>query len=231
MANLLRAEFYKLAHNGSFWMIGLVSFLLGRVLLLDGRQTSHLFYSALYNVPLLSFLTNIWGAIWVGGEFQQGTLYWYVEAGHKRIKVLLAKVVTYQVSCAVVLLLPVLLCGISGENLVEEKVFSALEFGIISVLSLVVTLAMCMPTFFLAIAFRDIGRTLVASMVLFFVSIFWLNSVVAQSAAAILPMGQLRLLCEQPLPAFVPVIWVVDVVGILALFFCTYGIFRRSDLR
>ena len=113
----------------------------------------------------------------------------------------------------------------------EEKVFSALEFGIISVLSLVVTLAMCMPTFFLAIAFRDIGRTLVASMVLFFVSIFWLNSVVAQSAAAILPMGQLRLLCEQPLPAFMPVIWVVDVVGILALFFCTYGIFRRSDLR
>ncbi len=133
-------------------------------------------------------------------------MYWYVEAGHKRIKVLLAKVVTYQVSCAVVLLLPVLLCGISGENLVEEKVFSALEFGIISVLSLVVTLAMCMPTFFLAIAFRDIGRTLVASMVLFFVSIFWLNSVVAQSAAAILPMGQLRLLCEQPLPAFMPVI-------------------------
>ena len=74
MANLLRAEFYKLAHNGSFWMIGLVSFLLGRVLLLDGRQTSHLFYSALYNVPLLSFLTNIWGAIWVGGDFLQGTL-------------------------------------------------------------------------------------------------------------------------------------------------------------
>lgn len=121
MANLLRAEFYKLAHNGSFWMIGLVSFLLGRVLLLDGRQTSHLFYSALYNVPLLSFLTNIWGAIWVGCEFQQGTLYWYVEAGHKRIKVLLAKVVTYQVSCAVVLLLPVLLCGISGENLWKKR--------------------------------------------------------------------------------------------------------------
>ncbi len=60
MANLLRAEFYKLAHNGSFWMIGLVSFLLGRVLLLDGRQTSHLFLiRSLNNVPLLSFLTNM----------------------------------------------------------------------------------------------------------------------------------------------------------------------------
>lgn len=231
MANLLRVEFYKLVHNGSFWMAGLASFLLGGVLLLDGRQTVNLFYSGFYNVPLLSFLTIIWGAVWVGGEFQQGTLYWYVVAGHKRSQILAAKVVTYQVSCVVILLLPVLLYGVFGESLAGEKILSAPGFGLISALSLGFTFAMCMPTFFLAVAFRDVGRTLVASMVLFFVSIFWLNGAVGQSAAAVLPMGQLRLLCEQPLPPFLPVVWAADIVGILALFFCAHGIFRRLDLR
>ncbi len=231
MANLLRAEFYKLAHNGSFWMTGLASFLLGGVLLMDGRQMVNLFYSGLYNVPLLSFLTILWGAVWVGGEFQQGTLYLYVETGHKRSQILAAKAVAYQVSCAVILFFPVLLYGIFGECLAGEKVLSASGLGMISALSLVFTLAMCMPTFFLAVAFRDVGRTLVVSMVLFFVSIFCLNGAAAQSAAAVLPMGQLRLLCEQPLPSFMPAVWAADVIGILALFFCTYGIFRRADLR
>lgn len=47
---------------------------------------------------------------------------------------------------------------------------------------------------FFAFIFRDMGKTLTVSMVLFFVMIFLLNSESAQIISRIIPMGQLRLI-------------------------------------
>ena len=51
MANLLRTEWYKLWHSWYFWGIGIFTFLLSSILLLDSKgKTSNLVMASFYNV-------------------------------------------------------------------------------------------------------------------------------------------------------------------------------------
>lgn len=94
MSNLLKAEFYKLFHSWYFWGIGLFNLLLSSVLLLDSvGETSNLFFASIYNMPILYFLTIIFSALFVGNDFGRRTLQSYINAGHRRGKILFAKLV------------------------------------------------------------------------------------------------------------------------------------------
>ena len=54
MANLLRTEWYKLWHSWYFWGIGIFTFLLSSILLLDSKgKTSNLVMASLYNLSLI----------------------------------------------------------------------------------------------------------------------------------------------------------------------------------
>lgn len=110
MSNLLKAEFYKLFHSWYFWGIGLFNLLLSSVLLLDSvGETSNLFFASIYNMPILYFLTIIFSALFVGNDFGRRTLQSYINAGHRRGKILFAKLVVHQIACMVILSFPLLL--------------------------------------------------------------------------------------------------------------------------
>lgn len=149
MSNLLKAEFYKLFHSWYFWGIGLFNLLLSSVLLLDSvGETSNLFFASIYNMPILYFLTIIFSALFVGNDFGRRTLQSYINAGHRRGKILFAKLVVHQIACMVILSFPLLLHSIIGTFVTKRALAS---IGIV-VMVIASQFAMCLlPFFFLSL--------------------------------------------------------------------------------
>lgn len=147
MSNLLKAEFYKLFHSWYFWGIGLFNLLLSSVLLLDSvGETSNLFFASIYNMPILYFLTIIFSALFVGNDFGRRTLQSYINAGHRRGKILFAKLVVHQIACMVILSFPLLLHSIIGTFVTKGALAS---IGIV-VMVIASQFAMCLLPFFFA---------------------------------------------------------------------------------
>ena len=232
MLNLLNAEFYKLFHSRYFWGIVAFNLFLSSVLLLDSiGETSSLFFASLYNVPILYFLAIVFSALFVGNDFGQRTLQSYINAGHNRGQILLAKLVAYQIACITILALPLLVHGLIGRLCFKES-FVSVSGNLYTVLAVVVSLfAMCLLPFFFALLFRDIGKTLAVPMVLFFLMIFLMNGDQALFISRILPMGQLRLIAlQQFTPSMVQFVF----TAFLWLFIFCFGAylgFRHSDLK
>ena len=177
MSNLLKAEFYKLFHSWYFWGIGLFNLLLSSVLLLDSvGETSNLFFASIYNMPILYFLTIIFSAMFVGNDFGRRTLQSYINAGHRRGKILFAKLVVHQIACMVILSFPLLLHSIIGTFVTKGALAS---IGIV-VMVIASQFAMCLLPFFFAFIFRDIGKSMAVPMVLFFLMVFLMNGDQAQ---------------------------------------------------
>lgn len=127
MLNLLNAEFYKLFHSRYFWGIVAFNLFLSSVLLLDSiGETSSLFFASLYNVPILYFLAIVFSALFVGNDFGQRTLQSYINAGHNRGQILLAKLAAYQIACMTILALPLLV-----HELVNGKSEKMLDISLI----------------------------------------------------------------------------------------------------
>lgn len=232
MSNLLKSEFYKLLHSWYFLGIGLFNLFLSSVLLLDSNgETSNLFFASLYNTPLLYFLTIAFAALFVGNDFGGRTLHSYINAGHKRGHVLFAKALVYEVACMIILALPLLVHGLIGLFCLNET-FDAIDGALITVITVALSvLAMCMLPFFFAFIFRDIGKTLAVSMVIFFLMIFLMNGDQAQYISMILPMGQLRLISLQQLSFSNAYFIIIDFLWIFVLYLVAYFGFRCSDLR
>lgn len=229
MSNLLKTEFYKLFHSRYFWIIVLFNFILSTILLLDSRgETLNLLFASLYNTPLLYFLTIIFAALFVGNDFEQRTLYSYICAGHKRSHVLFAKSLVYEAACFMILMLPLLIHGFAGVFVLNETPVLIDNTWVTMVIIALSVLAMCMLPLLFSFIFRDIGRTLVVPMVLFFLMIFLMNGEQIQTITPILPMGQLRLvsLGQQSLQFLV-----IDLIWIFISYFGAYLGFCRSDLK
>ena len=160
MLNLLNAEFYKLFHSRYFWGIVAFNLFLSSVLLLDSiGETSSLFFASLYNVPILFFLAIVFSALFVGNDFGQRTLQSYINAGHNRGQILLAKLAAYQIACMTILALPLLVHGLIGGLCFKEN-FVSISGNLYTVLLVVVSLfAMCLLPFFFAFLFRDMQNT------------------------------------------------------------------------
>ena len=86
MANLLRTEWYKLWHSWYFWGIGIFTFLLSSILLLDSKgKTSNLVMASLYNTPLLYFLIIVFIALFIGNDLGGRTLNAYLTADIREV--------------------------------------------------------------------------------------------------------------------------------------------------
>ena len=83
---------------------------------------------------------------------------------------------------------------------------------------------------FFAFIFRDMGKTLTVSMVLFFVMIFLLNSESAQIISRIIPMGQLRLISLQKVYSTNFCLF-VDFLWNFILYFIAGSAFLHTDLK
>lgn len=230
MVKLFRAEGFKLIHDKSFWGIALFSLLLSSLLLLDSQgHTKSLFYSSLYNTPLLYFSAIIWGALFVGEDFKERTLHSYLSAGHKRSHIFFAKAAVYALSSLLLLGLPLLLHTAAGclvqksPQLTSEHVFVDCAMIFLGIF------AMCMFPLFCAFVFQDVGRTFAVPMVIFFVMIFLLNTPGAERLTRILPMGQLRLLSLGGQTAAEMLAW--DILLAAVLYAGALLCFCRRDLK
>lgn len=194
MSNLLKTELYKLFHSWYFWGIGIFNLLLSSILLLDSKErSSNLIMASLYNIPLLYFLSIVFIALFIGSDFSGRTLNTYITAGHKRSSIFRVKLIVSQIGCIIILVFPLFVHGIISQFYIGEKLFWNDSTYTMVLLTLFAMITLCALPMFFAFIFRDMGKTLTVSMVLFFVMIFLLNSESAQIISRIIPMGQLRL--------------------------------------
>lgn len=232
MINLLKAEKYKLIHSWYFWGMVAFSLVLGSILLFDSnKMTADFMNASLYNTPLLYFITIIFAVFFIGADFENWTLNYYVSAGHKRSSVILAKALSYAAASIIILAVPITLHSLLDVILGKDGDLYLPSFLFNLLVILAALLAMILMPFLFAFLFKDIGKTLVVPMALYFVMIFLLNSDEASLAAVIFPMGQLRLLSLQELP--IPKIAVIgiDAIWILTLYFGAFIRFCHTDLK
>ena len=231
MSNLLKTELYKLFHSWYFWGIGIINLFLSTILLLDSKgKSSNLIMASLYNVPLLYFLIIVFIALFIGSDLGRRTLNTYITAGHKRSCILWAKVIVSQIGCIIILIFPLLMHGVISQFCMKEKFIWGDNGYTILLVTLLAMITMCTLPIFLAFIFRDMGRTLAISMVLFFVMIFFMNSEYAQTIIKILPMGQLRLISLQKFYS-IDFFLLVDFLWNVILYMVAGNVFLHTDLK
>ena len=231
MSNLLKTELYKLFHSWYFWGIGIFNLFLSTILLLDSKGKSfNLIMASLYNVPLLYFLIIVFIALFIGSDLGRRTLNTYITAGHKRSCILWAKVIVSQIGCIIILIFPLLMHGVISQFCMKEKFIWGDNGYTILLVTLLAMITMCTLPIFLAFIFRDMGRTLAISMVLFFVMIFFMNSEYAQTIIKILPMGQLRLISLQKFYS-IDFFLLVDFLWNVILYMVAGNVFLHIDLK
>ena len=231
MSNLLKTELYKLFHSWYFWGIGIFNLFLSTILLLDSKgKSSNLIMASLYNVPLLYFLIIVFIALFIGSDLGRRTLNTYITAGHKRSCILWAKVIVSQIGCIIILIFPLLMHGVISQFCMKEKFIWEDNGYTILLVTLLAMITMCTLPIFLAFIFRDMGRTLAISMVLFFVMIFFMNSEYAQTIIKILPMGQLRLISLQKFYS-IDFFLLVDFLWNVILYMVAGNVFLHTDLK
>ena len=214
MANLLRTEWYKLWHSWYFWGIGIFTFLLSSILLLDSKGKT----------------SNLVIALFIGNDFGGRTLNAYLTAGHKRGYVFWAKVMVSQIGCILILTVPLLIHEIIGRFGMKERFPEISGTFTVAFQILFVVITMCALPVVLAFVFRDMGKTLAVSMVLFFLMIFLMNGQHAESLIRILPMGQLRLIALQKFDrTTVPLS--LDFLWMFILYYSAGRIFLHADLK
>ena len=219
MANLLRTEWYKLWHSWYFWGIGIFTFLLSSILMLDSKgKTSNLVMATLYTTPVIV------------NDLRGRTLNAYLTAGHKRGYVFWAKVMVSQIGCILILTVPLLIHEIIGRFGMKERFPEISGTFTVAFQILFVVITMCALPVVLAFVFRDMGKTLAVSMVLFFLMIFLMNGQHAESLIRILPMGQLRLIALQKFDrTTVPLS--LDFLWMFILYYSAGRIFLHADLK
>ena len=231
MSNLLKTELYKLFHSWYFWGIGIFNLFLSTILLLDSKgKSSNLIMASLYNVPLLYFLIIVFIALFIGSDLGRRTLNTYITAGHKRSCIWWAKVIVSHIGCIIILIFPLLMHGVISQFCMKEKFIWGDNGYTILLVTLLAMITMCTLPIFLAFIFRDMGRTLAISMVLFFVMIFFMNSEYAQTIIKILPMGQLRLISLQKFYS-IDFFLLVDFLWNVILYMVAGNVFLHIDLK
>lgn len=231
MSNLLKTELYKLFHSWYFWGIGIFNLLLSSILLLDSKEcSSNLIMASLYNIPLLYFLIIVFIALFIGSDFSGRTLNTYITAGHKRSSIFRVKLIVSQIGCIIILIFPLLMHGVISQFCMKEKFIWGDNGYTILLVTLLAMITMCTLPIFLAFIFRDMGRTLAISMVLFFVMIFFMNSEYAQTIIKILPMGQLRLISLQKFYS-IDFFLLVDFLWNVILYMVAGNVFLHTDLK
>lgn len=230
MANLLRTEWYKLWHSWYFWGIGIFTFLLSSILLLDSKgKTSNLVMASLYNTPLLYFLIIVFIALFIGNDLGGRTLNAYLTAGHKRGYVFWAKVMVSQIGCILILTVPLLIHEIIGRFGMKERFPEISGTFTVAFQILFVVITMCALPVVLAFVFRDMGKHWQFPWFCFSYD-FLMNGQHAESLIRILPMGQLRLIALQKFDrTTVPLS--LDFLWIFILYYSAGRIFLHADLK
>lgn len=231
MANLLRTEWYKLWHSWYFWGIGIFTFLLSSILLLDSKgKTSNLVMASLYNTPLLYFLIIVFIALFIGNDLGGRTLNAYLTAGHKRGYVFWAKVMVSQIGCILILTVPLLIHEIIGRFGMKEKISGNFRYFYCGFSNTVCCNHHVCITGRSCFCFPRYGKNTGSFHGSVFSYDFLMNGQHAESLIRILPMGQLRLIALQKFDrTTVPLS--LDFLWMFILYYSAGRIFLHADLK
>ena len=183
-----------------------------------------------HEMRLLYFLSIVFIALFIGSDFSGRTLNTYITAGHKRSSIFRVKLIVSQIGCIIILVFPLFVHGIISQFYIGEKLFWNDSTYTMVLLTLFAMITLCALPMFFAFIFRDMGKTLTVSMVLFFVMIFLLNSESAQIISRIIPMGQLRLISLQKVYSTNFCLF-VDFLWNFILYFISGSAFLHTDLK
>ena len=236
MINLLHTEFFKLRHDKSFWAILMVAALTGGLLIfekgdLTGKESVA---ASLYNTPILILFTSVFGGLFIGSDFVDRTLYHEVCAGHSRTQVFFSKAITFFVgSNAILLLFPMLSVLFStvlhgwGEPFTTESSLYLLKMMLVNLLLNTATVSISM---LIGVICKDVGKTIGLPALFHFIIIFILNGQNAKQVARFIPLGQLRLILEEPQGGLTQAAAVGIIVSAVVLTISSVC-FRKTELR
>lgn len=235
MHRLIKAELYKLIHDRGFFVLLVLSILLGTMLMLGKEQLYgyESIFASLYNVPLMMLLTSVFGALFIGKDFADRTLYYAICSGHKRNHVFFSKAIIFIIGSNIILLAQPILCMLINTfiNGWGEKPFLS-DFGYIAGIlgvTFILNAAMCGVSLIAAFACKDVGKTLAIPTFLYFLDIFLLNSSNAETFARFVPLGQLRLLLEQSSSLMLALF--IGVIYFIIMYVIANIIFHVSELK
>ncbi len=231
---LIKAEMYKLKHDRSFFVLLGLSIVLGSFLMLDQGELSgyESIFASLYNAPILMLLTSVFGALYIGKDLADHTLYQTICAGHKRYHVFFSKAIVFIAGSNIILLMqPVLIISINTfiHGWGHPSFWPDLDYLIsLFFTTAILNAAMCGVSLIVAFTCKDVGNTLSIPALLYFLTIFLLNGPHAKEIARFIPLGQLRLLIEHS--SSLRAALLVGMIFLAVLCFAASKIFNRSEL-
>ena len=237
MGKLLRAEWFKLFHDQSFW-VTLAAAVLFNVLIFSGSPILNSSGAQALKLSMVkevatAMIVCIYGGIFIGGDFFDRTLYHGLTAGKSRTAVLWAKIIVFSAAADMLLFLfPLLLVVIcTSKNGWGTAVSAGLILHMISVVLAMLILGFAVGAVSLpaAVCFRDVGRTIGIPIILYFGMILLLNSTYSSVFFRILPIGALILVSDGTIsPAYgmgLGAAWFALMAAVSTL------VFRRAELR
>lgn len=241
MINLFSTEIYKLFLSKSFWLVFIMSTLLGITMTPD----SHTFITGYENIGvsfyyacLLMVFPILLGAISFGNDFLDRTINNGVCAGHSRFQIFICKVLAYFSGVNLVILFSPIVNVILNIILHRYTTGYFINEGNILAKTIIITsllgMAMSSISILVAFIFRDIGKAAGISVVIYFINISLLNSTndIRTAIFRFLPLSQARLILYRPLiPNQFKEAGLIGIATILFFLSISYFCFKKTELR
>lgn len=230
MKNILKSELYEFVRDKKYLILLITSIILQSVLLIDKnvKNTSEMMYVSFYNMPLLFIVVNVFISLYIGGSFLDRKINRYIVSGHNRTNIVIVETFVVIIFSNLILMLQPTIATIITAIKNGNGADNINVLGIFLV-TLLLNTSFLVITVFLAFLFKDIGKTLVSSVGIYFIVIFLLNSNNAVQLAHFIPMGQGRLLIENSTTLTKAV--VLSNVYFFAFLIGTIKHFKKCDLK
>ena|GEM_PF-2922554 len=239
MSNLLRTEFYKMFRSKSFWVILIISTVLGVMMSQDGKAhvaKDEIISISFYCTCILTLFPILLGALSFGNDFINRTINNEICAGHNRLKIFFCKVIVYFIGVNFIILIAPFINLILNYSLhsIHHEFIS--EGGILIktfFITALLGMASSSVIIFIAFIFRDVGKTVGISVFMYILNIQMLASSNIKTAfIRFLPLSEMRLILYRPLinGKFQEAV-LVSIVTMIFFLAGSYLCFKRSELR
>lgn len=240
MINLLRTEFYKMFRSKSFWVILIISTVLGVMMSQDGKVRigkDEIISISFYCTCILTLFPILLGSISFGSDFINRTINNEISAGHNRSRIFFCKVIVYFIGVNLIILIAPFINLILNCSLHKFVSYGFINEGAVLIKTFFITslleMAASSVIIFIAFIFRDVGKTVGILVFMYILNIQILGSSdIKTTFIRFLPLSEMRLILYRPLinGQFQEAV-LVSIVTIIFFLAGSYLCFKKSELR
>lgn len=211
MGGLIRAEFYRLVRDRSFWMLLVAAIAAYMLMLTGGHQLEVPGREVLGTImggraAAAVVIASVYGGLYIGRDFESRTFTLPVEAGHSRSAVLLSKAIVFFIAFDVLVLvfpfLAIVWCTVvNGWGVPMGIIEVASILGVIGALSLLGA-SVAAISLLAACCFRSPGPTVGVPVTVALIQFPLLNGSSALQAAHFLPFCATWFVGNGTMPAY-----------------------------